>query len=280
MDGVLNGLEPLQPRVVMQLADAQSKCLKGLGLCALFFARRPARCYSVAMQPLMRRVMGVAWWLSVGLILSACAVLTNPTVTPATSPQSALPTPIAWSTVTLPFSPSPLPSPTTPSAVKPPATQATSPLATPLPVVLTRKVLDLAFVDPQHGWFLEAVCREDHICPLVLLATDDGGQTWQTVNAPPAAAIYYDSNLSNSRHVDALRFATANVGWSFNPDFFSTRDGGQDWDEVVTDQPINLGDAPIGPLCFVDRAHGWLVAAGRVFRTADGGVTWQIFPIQ
>lgn len=475
MDGVLNGLEPLQPRVVMQWADAQSKCLKGPGLCALFFARRPARCYSVAMQPLMCRVMGVAWWMSVGLILSACAVLTNPTVTPATSPQSALPTPIARSTVTLPFSPSPLPSPTTPSAVKPPATQAASPLATPLPFASVAQVLDLSFIDPQRGWFLATSCGGDHICPISIHATDDGGQTWQAVNAPAAEAIFSESNLSDTRHVDALRFTDADVGWSFNPDFFSTRDGGktwtderrsvvalelvgqsvwaieqrgdqsvvvasndlgrtwtvignlptqyrrlllvradvqtawilpgremgrepqlfmtrdgghswqpeslptdaghctslnlarssdkklwllcgdglatamqpkslyasidneaswnlvanndptgeskpkgripivghilnsrqfvvtssttafmalnrgtlyvthdggQNWDAVVTDQPINLGDAAIGPLCFIDRAHGWLVAAGRVFRTADGGVTWQIFPIQ
>jgi photosystem II stability/assembly factor-like uncharacterized protein len=61
---------------------------------------------------------------------------------------------------------------------------------------------------------------------------------------------------------------------------YVTHDGGQNWAAIGTDQPINLGDAPIGPLCFVDRAHGWLVAAGRVFRTVDGGVTWQIFPIQ
>ena len=347
-------------------------------------------------------------------------------------------------------------------------------MATPLPFASVAQVLDLTFIDPQRGWFLATGCRMDHTCPIVIHVTDDGGQTWQAVNAPTAEAIFSESILSDTKHVDALRFANANVGWIFNPDFFSTRDGGktwtdekrrivalkqvgqsvwaveqrgeqsvmiastdlgqtwqvisrlpiqysglmliranvqtawilawqemtreaqlvmtdnggnswqaqslppyagrcislvlarsdmklwlwcgdglatamqpkqlyasfdnganwnlvasseptdapktrgriptsghiwdsrgfavtssttafmalnrstlyvthdggQTWSYVGTDQPINLGDAPIGPLYFIDAAHGWLVSAGRVFRTANGGVTWQTFPIQ
>ncbi len=427
------------------------------------------------MPPLTRRATAIALWLSVGLVLSACAILTNPTVTPVTSPLSPLPTPIAQSTVTSPLSPPPLPSPTIHSAVKPSVTRATSPLATPLPFASVTQIRDLAFIDPQRGWFLATSCGPDHICPIIVHTTYDGGQTWQAVNAPAAEAIFSESNLSDTKHVDAMRFANANVGWIFNPDFFSTRDGGktwmderrrivalervgqsvwaveqrsdqavmiastdlgqtwqvisrlpmqyrglmlvranvqtawilawqeitreaqlvmtddgghswqpeslpayaghctsiflarssdkklwllcgdglatamqpkslyastdnganwnlvanndptgesksrgripisghildsrgfavtspttafmalnrgtlyvthdggQNWADVGTDQPINLGDAPIGPLYFIDAAHGWLVSAGRVFRTIDGGVTWQVFPIR
>ena len=46
----------------------------------------------------------------------------------------------------------------------------------------------------------------------------------------------------------------------------------QERDDAVTEQPINLRDAPVGPLYFIDAAHGWLVSAGQVFRTANGGV--------
>lgn len=433
------------------------------------------------MRPLTRRGIAIALWLSVDLVLSASAILTNPTVTPVTTPRSPLPTPIAPPTVTSPLSPSPLPSPTAQSVVKPSETRATSPLATPLPFAWVTQIHDLTFIDPQRGWLLATNCGLDHICPIIVRTTYDGGRTWQVVNAPAAEAVFSESNLSDTKHVDAMRFANANVGWIFNPDFFSTRDGGktwtderrnivalelvgqsvwaieqrsdqsaiissnnlgrtwqmmgslptqhgrsslydklslvradvqtawiltwqemaresqlfmtqdggrswqpetlpayagrcislilarssdkklwllcggglatamqlkslyastdngaswdlvadndptgesksrgripasghmwdsrgfavtspttafmalnrgtlyvthdggQNWAAIGTDQPINLGDAPIGPLCFVDRAHGWLVAAGRVFRTVDGGVTWQIFPIQ
>jgi photosystem II stability/assembly factor-like uncharacterized protein len=351
----------------------------------------------------------------------------------------------------------------------------TSPLATPLPFASVARILDLAFTDPQHGWFLATSCGMNHICPIAVHATYDGGQTWQVASAPVAEAIFSASTLPATKHVDAMRFANANRGWIFNPDFFSTHDGGQtwtdekrniaaleivgqsvwaveqrndqsviiasndlgqtwkvisnlpirssgvtlvranvqtawilawqvmtreaqlimtddegnhwhaqslppyaghctslslarssdkklwllcgdglatamqpkwlytsvdngatwdlvanndptgtskpqghipivghmldsrgfavtspttafmalnrgtlyvthnggqDWEEVVTDQPINLGDAAIGPLRFIDGIHGWLVAAGRIFRTANEGMTWQIFPIQ
>jgi photosystem II stability/assembly factor-like uncharacterized protein len=48
---------------------------------------------------------------------------------------------------------------------------------------------------------------------------------------------------------------------------FETEDGGRTWVRVP-----GIGTA--GGLSFVDREHGWVVAADGIYRTSDGGRSW------
>jgi photosystem II stability/assembly factor-like uncharacterized protein len=58
---------------------------------------------------------------------------------------------------------------------------------------------------------------------------------------------------------------------------FGTRDGGWTWQADVR-EPEN-GDSLTAPLGFVDAGHGWIVSIGAVWRTTDGGESWQRTPV-
>ena len=57
--------------------------------------------------------------------------------------------------------------------------------------------------------------------------TDDGGQTWQGLPAPPTGGPM------SATGVTGLRFLNANYGWAFGPELWATVDG-QHWHQVDT----------------------------------------------
>ena len=57
--------------------------------------------------------------------------------------------------------------------------------------------------------------------------TDDGGQTWQGLSAPPTGGPM------SATGVTGLRFLNANYGWAFGPELWATVDG-RHWNQVDT----------------------------------------------
>jgi photosystem II stability/assembly factor-like uncharacterized protein len=58
-------------------------------------------------------------------------------------------------------------------------------------------------------------------------------------------------------------------------------DGGSTWNEAISYAVANGGGDPaIGPVRFIDAQTGWVaVSPGRIFRTRDGGISWQFIEI-
>jgi photosystem II stability/assembly factor-like uncharacterized protein len=54
-----------------------------------------------------------------------------------------------------------------------------------------------------------------------------------------------------------------------------TRDGGRTWREAISYLVANPNDGTVGPIYFVDELHGWVVTYTAIFRTVDGGETWE-----
>jgi photosystem II stability/assembly factor-like uncharacterized protein len=120
--------------------------------------------------------------------------------------------------------------------------------------------------------------------PLQLLATSDGGVTWQAVPAGPATGFTLVLDF-----VDATNWweVVTEPGWQkgqpTNDWLYRTADGGQTWALVQKDLPMGY---PPPDLVFLDSLHGLAVqdqnATGallgpgtEVLTTSDGGHTWK-----
>ncbi len=116
------------------------------------------------------------------------------------------------------------------------------------------------FVSAQSGW---AVGTSS------LLATTDGGAHWTSLPDPCLRSVHFVSAdlgfaVAGGTGSGLLRMAPIDGGKAL-----VTTDGGRTW------QPL---PAPAGAqtLCFDDATLGWLGAAGKLYRTADGGSTWTL----
>jgi photosystem II stability/assembly factor-like uncharacterized protein len=85
----------------------------------------------------------------------------------------------------------------------------------------------------------------------------------------------------NSLRIAAMHFFDGDAGWILTDGkLLTTRDGGAHWRDVTPgpkEPPIEVSNA-----YFLDPAHGWTGTVGgfgtnavRIFRTVDGGTTWQ-----
>lgn len=124
------------------------------------------------------------------------------------------------------------------------------------------------FVDERRGWAAGSKGA--------LLATEDGGATWQVKRRPT------DDNLRD------LHFADADNGWivcernvyaiqatgEAQSYLMKTADGGRTWARV--ELPWKGQGATLLRVIFAGRERGWVFGeTGVVFATADGGRTWQ-----
>jgi photosystem II stability/assembly factor-like uncharacterized protein len=124
------------------------------------------------------------------------------------------------------------------------------------------------FVTTAEGWALGTKA---------LLHTTDGGRTWRPVGEPGRPLQQVDFVASTVGVGIAgtalhLEFVTSVVGWGIaGTTLYRTQDGGRTWQAQST--PL-----PIGGVCFVDQAHGWVVNAQQaptaILSSADGGRTW------
>ncbi len=117
----------------------------------------------------------------------------------------------------------------------------------------------LFFVDAREGW---AVGHD-----AVVLHTSDGGETWELQHRDPELEI----------PLLAVRFADGRSGLAVGAfgTLLETRSGGRSWERrLISDDPdeeLHLNHVFAGP-----EDHLFIAAeAGSVFRSADGGATWQ-----
>ncbi len=146
-------------------------------------------------------------------------------------------TPTPSFTTVAPTSATPTPSPTTsapttastsPSSSTPSATRQT-PSTGPVPSAF--EVADMTFVSTANGWALgNGQCFKDKSqrC-IALVRTTDGGQTWESIQNPPAN-VSTNTSCTAAPCVNHIRFANNDVGYAFGPDaLFMTTDGGANW---------------------------------------------------
>lgn len=140
------------------------------------------------------------------------------------------------------------------------------------------------FADPDNGWIGGATPppgeEEGLGGPSAILATTDGGHTWQAqYNVPVSIYRVFFLDRTNG-------WASGSKGIIYN-----TSDGGRTWDTQRTE--LETGDGPIDlngegakqfairGLQFIDKDHGFAAATateeqtGRVIITSNGGAAWR-----
>lgn len=150
-------------------------------------------------------------------------------------------------------------------------------LAAELPTGLTGGLGGVTFIDSSHGWTVGSLAGNGPANAVggYVLATTDGGVTWEVQPVPPTVA-----------RLNRIVFADADHGWAVGaagdgtPALVATVDGGSTW----TRQTLPPGIRDLRDVAFLDANHGWAVGGlppepgkespGVVLSTSDGGATW------
>lgn len=170
------------------------------------------------------------------------------------------------------------------------------------------RLVQLTFVDPEHGWLLGQIYPGMNQVYAALYATSDGGNTWQIVSVPLPSAGSPETKLPGSYSLpfgdQPLTFISPLTGFAGSDKLYATQDGGRTWNPVQLPQPEDLPklDQPFGyfsPPRFSDSTHGiveYMVfdfmhvycppcdifdappAAIYTYYTQDGGTTWTLNP--
>jgi photosystem II stability/assembly factor-like uncharacterized protein len=129
-------------------------------------------------------------------------------------------------------------------------------------------------VDAAHLWFLCSSIPGAGSEPKWLYTSSDGGETWQLVAETSWPGFVGLSNMPMSgyaHHLAATSPERAFIGLG-RGGLLLTKDGGRTW--TRTEVP-NVGDAGIWQVVFIDEQHGWAVVSLAIWRTQDGGDTWE-----
>ncbi len=142
------------------------------------------------------------------------------------------------------------------------------------PAAWDDRVQDPYFVDAEHGWNFGVP---------VATRTVDGGRTWIQVTLP--------KGITDTDRVpyflDPLHgylLAHAQAGVPLTNTILATVDGGKSWTSRRAKVPPSDGVFWERRIYFFDARHGFLEIRGLrptpLYRTADGGVTWQPVPLE
>jgi len=119
------------------------------------------------------------------------------------------------------------------------------------------------FVSGRDGWAVGTTS---------LLATTDGGAHWTALpeSCPVIRSVHFVSPstgfaVAGGQNVGGVDPAMPVLGGVV----LATSDGGRTWHAVKA--PANAQT-----VCFSDPRHGWLGAAGLLYRTSDGGADWKV----
>ncbi len=120
---------------------------------------------------------------------------------------------------------------------------------------------EIAFANDRCGWVLgsESVHHP-------LLATTDGGATWETQDA---GTFGTDVDLNDITCADARHAWIVGDADTHDGVIVATTDGGVTWKKQALTTSGQLLAA-----AFADDPHGWAVGVGVILATSDGGHTW------
>lgn len=135
---------------------------------------------------------------------------------------------------------------------------------------LTGGLVDVYFFNEEDGFIVGGLGdgltdAEQHASRTVILATSDGGDTWQT---------RYTSTAAGQR-AWKIQFVNDRVGYvtteGASPEgvVVKTTDGGATWRAL----PVSAGRSFEG-VGFVDPDRGWVASEDSLFSTTDGGASW------
>ncbi len=148
-----------------------------------------------------------------------------------------------------------------------------------------KSIYGISFADANNGW---AVGRRGFI-----IHTTDGGDTWELQNTPRTPA----------QHLFGVHAIDANRAWIVGEwgGRYYTADGGKTWQDrcflvdekhpafaYLTEFELErfhagetmYDDIFLNDIYFVDANHGWMTGEyGHIYRTEDGGETWEKQPI-
>jgi photosystem II stability/assembly factor-like uncharacterized protein len=135
----------------------------------------------------------------------------------------------------------------------------------------------LAAADPHELWALcGALPASGALEEKGLFQSIDGGAHW-TLNAawnparhdlPPGQVVDLAVPAPDHPWIVAMR-----PGSVYHPPA-----AGRPWAPAIPSALASPGDRAVGAVQFVDPQHGWFNTAGDLFRTRDGGQTWDMLP--
>lgn len=140
---------------------------------------------------------------------------------------------------------------------------------------------DIFFLDGEHGWIVRSGTDGTNN---VVLRTDDSGESWKI------------ASLEESQPVTALHFNSSTHGYLMTSEsagtvkeqktLYVTTDGGVNWTQMSTNNPIQPTDAAIPlqgymmDMMFTDNGKGFVpvleLGTPKMYVTTDDGETWSM----
>lgn len=120
---------------------------------------------------------------------------------------------------------------------------------------------DVKFINSTYGWVageLHANNRND----IIVLHTCDGGDSWQ---------LQYNHSLQSLTMMDVLDDHTIWIN-GYGALFYSP-DAGKTWNESTKSGWFGMSTVE-----FVNHTYGWTATGNTLYRTTDGGQSWQSVP--
>lgn len=120
--------------------------------------------------------------------------------------------------------------------------------------------------NPEKAWLIFPISTEDNDVPNKILYTENGGTNWVELQSKQMIASSLISILDEK-----------NV-WIGNPigEVWRTKTEGKTWEKISDLERSNQRDfLLVLKLFFSDEKHGWLFTNSSIWRTEDGGYSWE-----
>ena len=116
---------------------------------------------------------------------------------------------------------------------------------------------DIFFQNENLGWAVGLGPTANDVG--YIAKTTDGGETWDYLDIPIPAFTIIDFGIE---FTDSLN------GFAIGDDLTKTSDGGKNWNDDYSVLGYDIG--------FLNNKYGWVSSYKRIYRTSDGGETWEL----